>query len=121
MQTKIERLNELRVQVKILEEEILRERLASLHEEFGFESAAELISELRRGFKVTVGPAKPAGTEGKRKRVVVTPAHRRAIGKDLRKGDKRDPAIAAAHGVSLTTVQRIKGEMGLQAKRKKKR
>ena len=126
-----QRLSDLQEQVKTLEAKISAERLAQLHTELGFESTMALVSELRRIVRgaPAAGPVRKAkaaaaatkGTSGKRKRVVVTKGHRRQIGKALREGKLRDPEIAKAQGVSLTTVQRIKGELGLQKKRKQKK
>lgn len=121
--SKTQRLTDLREQVKTLEQEVQRERLGSLHKEFGFESMSQLLTELRRTIpaagKNRPEPAAPAA--GKRRRTVISPAHRRAVGKDLKRGKHTDMQLAKSHGLSITTIQRIKAELGLSKKQKKKK
>ena len=124
--SKTQRLTDLREQVKTLEQEVMQERLAGLHKELGFESTSHLLTELRR----TIPSAGKAGAKqreqavaktAKRKRTVISPAHRRAVGKDLKRGKHTDGQLAKSHGLSITTIQRIKAELGLSKKQKRKK
>ncbi len=104
-----------------LQKEIEKERaraLAHLHEEYGFESARELIKAIRAA-------AGPGGKRGgrkagrHRKHARITPEMKGKIKGALQAG-KTGAQIAQEFGISLPSVYNIKKAFGLVKARKKK-
>jgi hypothetical protein len=74
----------------------------------------ELLARSQKG-TLTNGTQQKAGL---RKRIVLTPAQRRSLIADLKKGVKT-AAIVKKYGISIATVMNIKKASGLTKKRKK--
>lgn len=96
------------------------EALSSLHEEYGFADAEELIKAIRAAAGSRRGrrPGRPSKkASGHRKHARITPEIREKIEAAL-KGGKTGGQVAGEFGVSLPSVYNIKKEFGLVRARK---
>lgn len=83
----------------------------------GFKLTAEDLLKSKVGKKVNSSSKTPA-KKAARKRVVLNDAQKAALVEDLKKGMKAN-AVAAKHGVSTATVNKLKTAVGLTRKKKK--
>ncbi len=124
--TRLKELEALRSSVARLETEIaseLTQELASLPSRFGFASAAEFVAAVAEASGVRKGlRGRPPGRRSsapapvRRKRAVITEAHRSAVKKLVQAGHTGG-AIAKELGISLPSVQNIKKALGLVKER----
>jgi DNA invertase Pin-like site-specific DNA recombinase len=118
---KIKKLADYQGKVADLQKTIEKERakaLAHLHEEYGYESANELIKAIR---KAAGSGGKRRGRPGKRhrKHARITPEMKAKIKTAIEAG-KPGSRIAEEFGISLPSVYNIKKAFGLVKARKKK-
>lgn len=119
----ISQLEEAKARVSEIEANLAKQResrLPTLHREFGFETAEELIAALRiMGGKK--GRGRPVVTTSPRrgKRARITPEMKQQL-KSLVEEGKTGQQIAKELGISLPSVQNIKKEFGLVKSRGKK-
>jgi hypothetical protein len=113
---KIKALEEAKAKVQQLEAAVsrgLHSALASLPDEYGFESVDAFISAVKSAAGVrSARPAKGAGAKARRTRAKITDAVRKDVVR-LVKAGKTGLEIAAAIGISLPSVQNIKKAAGL--------
>lgn len=102
-------------------EKELRQKLAKLPSDYGFDSLSSFIEALKSaaGSRKSRGSAPKSGRGGKRgKRARITPEMKDKV-KALVQAGKTGAAIAKELGISLPSVQNIKKEFGLVKSRKK--
>ena len=125
--TKLQELAAMRAKVAALEESIrseLAQELASLPAQYGFESVAAFVKAVqaasgkRRGRKPGKQTLLATGWKKRRKRAVVTDETRASVKKMVGEA-KTGSEIAAALGISLPTVAKIKKALGLTRKKTK--
>jgi hypothetical protein len=113
---KIKALEEAKAKVQQLEAAVsrgLHSALASLPDEYGFESVDAFVSAVKSAAGVrSPRSAKGAGTKPRRTRAKITEAVRKDVVR-LVKAGKTGLEIAAAIGISLPSVQNIKKAAGL--------
>jgi len=120
----IKSLNNTKAKVEKLEAKVekgLKEALATVHAEYGFDSVESFIKAVEKA-------SKQAGAKGRKavnravpraKRAKITAAIRKTV-KDLVKAGKSGAEIARAAGISSASVQNIKKALGLVRTGKKK-
>ncbi|MFT3781418.1 MAG: helix-turn-helix domain-containing protein [Nibricoccus sp.] len=95
----------------------LKQKLAKLPSEYGFESLPAFIKALKQAAGGRVAKAAGPGRAGKRaKRAKITPEIKSEV-KSMVNAGKTGAAIAKDLGISLPSVQNIKKELGLVKKR----
>ncbi len=117
---KIKALEQAKAKVQQLEEAVsrgLHSALASLPDEYGFESVDAFVSAVKTAAGIRNGkpgrPAKaPAAGAKRRRRATLTPAVRKAVVR-LVKAGRTGAEIAATLQISLPSVQNIKKAAGL--------
>jgi hypothetical protein len=122
----IKELNAAKAKVAALEQSLakeLKQNLASLPSEYGFDNLADFIQALknasgaRRGRKPGKSVVSKPAKSGKRaKRARLTPELKASVKAAVNAG-KTGTAIAQEFGISLPSVQNIKKEFGLVKKR----
>lgn len=113
---KLAKLGTLRTEVADLEADIghtRRAELAALPGKYGFPNARAFIKALKKA----TGGLSGLKSSGRRTRTAITDSIRAKV-KKLATGGKTGAQIAAATGISLPSVQKIKKEFGLVKARK---
>jgi DNA-binding NarL/FixJ family response regulator len=124
MHDKIKQLLVLKQRAAALEADVAAERthaLASLPNEYGFDSVDTFIAAVRAAGGAGDASRKPSSTgpkTTKRKRRVKITNETRAEVKKLVRDGKTGAQIAKQVGISLPSVQNIKKALGLVQKRK---
>jgi DNA invertase Pin-like site-specific DNA recombinase len=119
----IKSLNDAKAQVETLEQKVekgLKEALAKVHAEHGFDSVDSFIKAVKKA----TGEAETKGRNAanrafpRAKRAKITAAVRATV-KNLVKAGKSGAEIAAAVGISSASVQNVKKALGLVKTAKK--
>lgn len=123
----VKELESLRATVTRLESEIasqLHAELAELPSRYGFSSTDEFVAAVATAAGISKGRrGRPRGRRStaaakvRRKRAVITDAHRAAVKKMVGAG-RIAASIAAELGISLQSVQNIKKALGLVKERR---
>lgn len=110
---KINEIAEAKERVRLLEEELKRQRqleLASLPEKFGFSNVEDLIAAIRAAFP----QRRPTG--GRRPYIRTTESMRKELARQVQAGATAS-TIAEQLGISVANVAKLKREMGLSKAR----
>jgi DNA invertase Pin-like site-specific DNA recombinase len=120
----IKSLSVAKAEVESLEAKVekgLKEALATIHAEHGFDSVGSFIKAVKKASKEAETKGRKAATRAfpKAKRAKITAAVRATV-KNLVKAGKSGAEIAKAVGISSASVQNVKKALGLVKQSKKK-
>jgi hypothetical protein len=120
----IKSLDKAKARVETLEAKVekgLKEALATVHAEHGFDSVDGFIKAVKKASKEVGAKGKRAANSAfpRAKRAKITAAIRKTV-KELVKARKSGAEVAKAVGISTASVQNIKKALGLVRTAKKK-